>query len=217
MPDVRTLLDDLTTRVPSPDPVAAVRATVRRRDARRALAVTAAAATVGAVALTTVAVRTETAPPITQQPTATATPSLSPTPSPTPSATRSPDVGEFAAFIEVHPEAFQGYSEDPDGTLVVLFVPGVDVGQWTRELDEASGGVPFRAEHCPETMEHYDKIIMEVNAFRWPSGADVAQEAWLAPGGCLVEVTLTGDAVAAADKAAARDRWGAEVTVRSER
>jgi hypothetical protein len=212
VPDLHDLLSEVTERSPHPDPVTAVHRTVRRRAVRRRAGV--AAGTTLAVTAAGVAVarphREAGLRPA-------ATPSVSASPTPTATATWDMARGDrMNALVKAHPDVFVGLfvveAMGAGTTFHVVFLPGADQQAWRDDVDAAAGGAPWVAESCPGTRAHYDTLAAEIAAFDWPSGQHPAQPPYLDASSCHYEVSMPVHKVSPEDVAAARERWGDEVS-----
>lgn len=216
MSDVRDVLEQVTARPGTPDPVGAVRWRIRQRTRRRRVAGAAAAAaavatgTAGASLLpndpeerTSV---TASEPPA--LPSGGAVPASAPADAGT---DRGSPLTAIGALVTAHPEAFVGTYLDATGTAVVAFGPDVDVDVWKPRIAEAAGTQRWRATRCGSSRAALERVASDVAAFTWPSGRP-ALAVDVDPATCGVVVTsgaLTDD-----DKAAATARFGASVTFR---
>jgi hypothetical protein len=195
MPDVRSLLSDAASP-PSlhPDPAGAVRARVRRRDARRrttlAAVATLAVAAGGAVAVTRPGAGEHLA----------ATPSASSTAGaaddiwhawPNPYRGIDKSTGEVvyvdrdkakafddvAALVAANPRALLsvigGGHEDGGEIVSVALAADADADDWQSRVAAVAGTLRWSLVRCPRTAARYEAIATEVRAARWPSGATI--------------------------------------------
>src|SRR5687768_845845 len=144
MPDLSTLLADLTTRTPPPAPVERVHATVRRRAARRRAATTATAlaGVIAAAVVVTSAGRSDRG----VEP-------VKPSPSPTTEPWQPTGVDGISLFVAEHPELFLGdgimtFSSGETTTVTVTFAGGVDPDEWKDDIDAVADGQPWTAKQC---------------------------------------------------------------------
>lgn len=226
MPDIRTLLDDVTARAPHPDPLAAVHGTVRRRARRRrgaAAVAVAATAAAGAVAVRLPGVSGEPVAPATTEGDVRFR-----------SDWRRYAVDNAGAYVEgdeyqrvvalVHanPEDVVGFRqvvEDGVTSYEVAFSADTDPGEWTAAVDAAAAGRHVSYQQCARTAAALDRTAADTLSAPWPSGASVRldqivswQVSYEFP--CTVAVVLDRPPTAA-DRAFAERRWGGDVVVRS--
>jgi hypothetical protein len=237
MPDVRTLLADVTDRTPHADPVGAVHRVVRRRAARRRTGVAAGAtlAVAGAVAAgTAVAARPG---PRTLRPLASGSPAASPSESAAAGPARPWRAGpvvdgrrldghadEYAALDALvldNPDALLNVTVEGSDTglgwrAVVSLAADADETAWRARVAAAAGTMPWVLRTCSGTAAHYDAVAAEIVRTTWPTGHRVTDGPIFsgdsrAEFGCQVVVLL--DAVDAQDRAYAGKRWGDDVSV----
>lgn len=202
MPDIRTLLDDVTTRVPSPDPVAAVHATVRQRARIRTAFVTSAAiaAVLTVLAATALGSGIRHAEPATQPWSWRDYASES-----DPVPTNDPAFDRAARLVHAHRDVFVGleWPFEHHYDFRFVFSADADPAEWTDEIEAAVGDRNWFTTKCDETARELDRIAAEARKDPWPSGTHVREIEYFAP--CSVFVVL--DRITAEDRAYARDRW----------
>lgn len=233
MPDIRTLLDDVTSRPPSPDPVGAVHARVRRRAARRragaAAATTLAVATAGLVAtnvgggaggLPPAATPSPSQPPGTKLDTTWRHPNFSGEPI----AHREGDdtYDKLVALVRAHDDVFLGFDVHHEGDLsngfTLSYAAGVKPSDWDDDVSD-TGAFAWEGEVCDHPAVHYDAIAGDLLSVDWPSGAELREDSLNGyrgvgyDGGCQVVAELAVTRPSPADVAYARGRWGNDVLV----
>jgi hypothetical protein len=229
MPDIRDLLDEVTTRTPPADPVTAVRRRIRSRARVRHAGTAAGAALVLAAAGTLAAATND------RTPAATVT-----TPPPTgswirldTSWRRTPRGGvvraendhaydNLVALIAAHTDVFYGFTTTRHGvdtTYTVALSAGVPVNEWRGRVAAATRGSHANLVNCPRTAVHYDEVVGDVLAADWPSGDHLRENSLFDYWGvsyavnCVVDAQLSAATPAPEDVAYAHARWGADVRV----
>jgi hypothetical protein len=230
MPDIRDLLDEVTTRTPPADPVGAVHRRIRSRArARNAGLAAAVALAVTATAAVALGGRDRTA----------VTPTGDPTPTPVwtkldTSWRRAPadTVGHrtddhsydnLVRLVDAHSDAFFGFTTGGsaiDPSYTVALSADADADAWRRQVTAAVNGRPWHFVHCPRTAVHYDEVAGEVLDATWPSGYRLGgmQQYGFGDGvsygvPCVVDAQLTSVHATAEDIAYAQRRWGDEVAL----
>jgi hypothetical protein len=227
MPDIRALLEDVTTRGPHPDPVGAVHATVRRRARRRTTAVA-----VGATAAVAAAALTAAARPFDHAEPATPTPSPSTSPSPWTrfdTSWRRPRIGagvvqrmetttRLGLLVDEHPDVFFGFTLR-DESFTIGLSADADPGAWADDVRAVLGDAAWTWRRCPETVSRYDEIATNLLSVDWPSGDALREDRVLGRDGvgaarlCQVEAEMTRAEPAQEDEDYARQRWGGAVAL----